>query len=204
MAVAGDAGGTTRKGSARKLALGASIVAQSSKGRPTLITFIACGAPPAAASMRHDPSASQAQAVRAWLPATMGQRNQRSEHEKAASGTVNSSAQRECTLRRAAVRCCLTAGFDLADSERSHRNGGRCILLARRSIKLHIDKMDTVQLWKAHHLQYVLRQTGPDSHSIPMFALHPEEVVVPKNAATREMNSGRMIPTPSLRILQEG
>ena len=47
--------------------------------------------------------------------------------------------------------------------------------------------METLQLWKAHHLQYVLRQTGPDFHSIPVVAVHPEEIVVPKNAATRDI-----------------
>ena len=41
------------------------------------------------------------------------------------------------------------------------------------SINPHIDKMETLQLWKAHHLQYVLRQTGPDFHSIPVVAVHP-------------------------------
>ena len=50
----------------------------------------------------------------------------------------------------------------------------------------------------------MLRQTGPDFHSTPVVAVRPGEIVVPKNAATGEMNNGRMIPTASLRILQEG
>ena len=45
---------------------------------------------------------------------------------------------------------------------------------------------------------------GPDCHSLPVAAMHPEEIVAPKNAATGEMNNGRMVPTASLRILQEG
>ena len=57
-------------------------------------------------------------------------------------------------------------------------------IMTQRSINPHIDKMETLQLWKAHHLQYVLGQAGPDFHSTPVVAVHPEEIVVPKNAAT--------------------
>ena len=46
--------------------------------------------------------------------------------------------------------------------------------------------METVQLWKARHLQYVLRQKSVDFHSIPMVALHPEEFVAPRGAAAGE------------------
>ena len=35
---------------------------------------------------------------------------------------------------------------------------------------------------------------GPDCHATPVVAVHPEEIVVPNNAATGYMNNGRMIP----------
>ena len=58
----------------------------------------------------------------------------------------------------------------------------------QRSINTHIDKMGTLQLWKAHNLQYVLRQAGPGFRAIPVVATDGPTTTCPQGLAEGDAN----------------